>query len=204
MKRLNLGLFVSLLLLALIANFVDLAPKAVSVPDASDAYKGRYAIFGKNRISLQVEDSTRSVAMVIVDAWGVPLDTNILAEDFGIFNAVPHQFAIHNRLRNTTSHAEGAEIKEDFLKVPFEQMDSLLADSICKHLAATIHPSTEGNRENLHLSLKQIKKLAEKYPETIFIVQGAHRPILGTPETRKKYYLRWVPAVLLNIPPEGL
>jgi len=196
--RLNLILFVLFLALVIVSRFVDFTPKSVVPPDAPEVYRESYSVLDQKRVSLHVVDSSRPVALIIVDAWGVSYDKSILAEDFAIFNDVPHHFAIHKRLRNKTQHAQGAEIKDDFEQVSYDDMDSLLSDSTYKRVATTIHPSQDGDRENLHKALSGIQGLVKKYPETIFIIQGAHRPILGTPETRKKYYAHWVPVVFGN------
>lgn len=198
MMRYNLALFVLFLILIVVSHFVNLMPKSVNPPDAPEVYKDDYIVLDQKRVSLQVLDTTRSVVMVVVDAWGVPFDQYILAEDFEIFKDVPHLFAIHKRLRNKTLHAESVEIKEDFLKIDYDDLDSLLADSTYKRVATTIHPSKDGNRDSLHVELKKIAGLMAKFPEAIFIVLGAHRPILGTPETRKMYYAHWVPVVFGN------
>lgn len=198
MMRLNLALFILFVIVALVSTFVDFRPKALIVPEATTVYQERYTILDKRRVSSHIADSIRSVAMIIVDAWGVPLDQSILDEDLGVFKNLPHQFAIHNRLRNKTIHAEKVEIKEDFAQVDYEELDSLLADSTYKRVATTIHLSRGGDLDSLRLGLAQIADLMKKYPETIFIIQGAHRPILGTPETRKMYYAHWVPVVIGN------
>jgi hypothetical protein len=40
--------------------------------------------------------------------------------------------------------------------------------------------------------------MARKHPETRFIVQGDHNPILSPVEFQEKFYKRWVPFVVLN------
>ena len=50
----------------------------------------------------------------------------------------------------------------------------------------------------LQQTLTQIAELAHKHPETKFIVQGDHNPILSPVEFQEKFYKRWVPFVVLN------
>lgn len=83
-------------------------------------------------------------------------------------------------------------------KVIVEKLDSVLASDSVRNIAWTTQDSRLGDREKLHATLKSIAALAAKYPETLFIVQGTHRPILGTPETRRLYHPHWVPVVILN------
>ena len=59
----------------------------------------------------QFADSSRVTVSILVDAWGVPFDGNLLAEDFAIFKDVPHREFLHHRLANRTRHAEFAELR---------------------------------------------------------------------------------------------
>ena len=77
-------------------------------------------------------------------------------------------------------------------------LDSLLADTTWKRMEWTAHETSQGEREKLNSLLRQLSDVAAKHPEVQFIIQGTHRPILGTPETRRKYNAHWVPAVFLN------
>ena len=77
-------------------------------------------------------------------------------------------------------------------------LDSLLADSIWKRLAWTTRQTREGDRDSLGLVLRGLAEISKKHLDAQFIIQGTHRPILGTPETRRKYLAPWVPAVFLN------
>lgn len=77
-------------------------------------------------------------------------------------------------------------------------LDSLLADTTWKRMEWTARETGLGDREKLHSLLRQLAGLAARHPEVQFIIQGTHRPILGTPETRRKYNAHWVPAVFIN------
>ena len=47
-------------------------------------------------------------------------------------------------------------------------------------------------------TLTQIVILARKHPDTRFIIQGDHNPILSPVEFQEKFYKRWTPYVVLN------
>lgn len=83
-----------------------------------------------------------------------------------------------------------------------KKVDSLLCaeDSLLSPLfiGLTTKSSRGGNRDSLLSSLRIFANLAKKYPESIFLVQGSHRPVLGSTKERKKYYAHWVPAVMIN------
>lgn len=77
-------------------------------------------------------------------------------------------------------------------------VDSLLSDSAQVKLGWTVRSTREGDRETLHEVLRGLSDVANRHPNVQFIIQGTHRPILGTPETRRKYLAPWVPAVFIN------
>lgn len=52
--------------------------------------------------------------------------------------------------------------------------------------------------ERLAQTLSFIMTLAKKYPETRFIVQGDHGPILSPIQFQERFYKRWVPFMVLN------
>jgi len=199
-------------------------------------YKEKYKQLGKSRVISTEVDSSRSTVVILIDAWGVPLNSVWLENDFGLFEEESTLFAVHTRLANRNTHAEGVEFRNNydnstyffggdsleygrdtsisrlgFEKVVFCQncgdevmlvkLDSAIADTSISQprmLAWTTQTSRDGNRENLHKTLAGIAKLAQKYPEMQFVIQGTHRPILGTPETRRMYHAHWVPVVVIH------
>ena len=80
------------------------------------------------------------------------------------------------------------------------KLDSILSDttSSWKRIVWPPRETNLGDRNKLHNLLRQLAEMATRHPEVQFIIQGAHRPILGTPETRRKYNAHWVPAVFIN------
>ena len=199
----------------------------------SQTYKNDYAIYDKRRMILQNKDSLQKVVLILVDAWGVPIQENQLKEDFEIFEKIPHIYGLHQRLANRTKHAEmteyrgtlqpniflfGGDSTEYNRKHYIEELgieqslfcqfcsdstmlfktdSSLLTDSL-KTIMWSTQTSRTGDRDSLHKTIKGIATLAKSHPDVLFIVQGTHRPILGTPETRMAHKSHWVPVVLLN------
>lgn len=97
------------------------------------------------------------------------------------------------------------------------KIDSILADTTQKHFLAwttadTRFPMAEfpniyysdvnsidsAYSTKLNSVLEQISALARKHPETHFIIQGDHNPILSPIAFQEKFYKRWVPYVVLN------
>lgn len=97
------------------------------------------------------------------------------------------------------------------------KIDSILVDTAQKHFIAwttadTKFPMSEfpdiyySNADaidsvyssKLHNDFIMIADLARRHPETRFIIQGDHNPILSPVEFQEKFYKRWVPFIVLN------
>lgn len=97
------------------------------------------------------------------------------------------------------------------------KIDSILADATQKHFIAWTTLDTKfplsgftsiynsnpnvvdtAYSELLNNTLAQVVVLAQKHPETRFIVQGDHNPILSPIKFQERFYKRWVPFVILN------
>lgn len=97
------------------------------------------------------------------------------------------------------------------------KIDNILADTTQKHFIAwttsdtrfplpgfsSIHNSDESAidfayTKLLMQTLETIANLARKHPETRFIVQGDHNPILSPIKFQERFYKRWVPFAILN------
>lgn len=98
-----------------------------------------------------------------------------------------------------------------------QKIDLLLTDSNQKHFIAwttrdtkfplkgfsNIYQSATNTvdstyTQNLAHTLDLIAHLARKHPDTRFIVQGDHNPILSPIKFQERFYKRWVPFVILN------
>ena len=97
------------------------------------------------------------------------------------------------------------------------KLDNILTDTTQKHFIAWTTQDTKfplagfsdiynsnadavdsAYSERLKNTLTQIAILAQKYPETRFIVQGDHNPILSPIKFQERFYKRRVPFVILN------
>jgi len=74
-------------------------------------YADNYELLGKGQLFRRLADSTRTAVNILVDAWGVPFEPQLLREDFAVFKNVPHKEYLHYRLVNRTRHAEFAELR---------------------------------------------------------------------------------------------
>jgi hypothetical protein len=83
----------------------------IDADSLSAGYASNYELLGKGQLFRRVADTSRVTINILVDAWGVPFDGNLLAEDFAIFRDLPHREFLHYRLANRTRHAEFAELR---------------------------------------------------------------------------------------------
>lgn len=77
-------------------------------------------------------------------------------------------------------------------------IDSLLNRNEFQQIAWTATGARKHVPADAVIILKYVADLAMNHPDVVFIVQGTHRPILGTPERRRNFYNHWVPVVILN------
>lgn len=77
----------------------------------TEEYISKYEQFDSRKLISQFADSSRTTVSILVDAWGVPFDGKLLAEEFAVFKDFPHKEFLHQRLANRTRHAEFAELR---------------------------------------------------------------------------------------------
>lgn len=77
----------------------------------TEEYISKYEQFDSRKLIGQFADSSRVTVSILVDAWGVPFDESLLAEDFEVFKDLPHKDFLRRRLANRTRHAEFAELR---------------------------------------------------------------------------------------------
>lgn len=173
----------------------------------SQHYKDRYQVLDEKPLATLLQDSAKPLVMILVDGWGVPYDESLLDMDFQMIGGKGVSYAVHKRPFQTTSYAESVEYGNGFKdgivvdgedSVGCAKIDSLISEGSWSRIAWTARGTREGDRDKLHNLLRDISAVVAKYPEVQFIVQGTHRPILGTPETRRKYLAPWVPVVFIN------
>ena len=249
------------------------APKPPQRDSIPEELAKKFITTDSASITKDYTDSTRNNVIILVESWGVPLDTDRFARDIKTFEGIPQKFGIHHRMYSRTRTAEREDliynIKRDsthrrdttFLPKVFgntdfkttfifggdsleqrrykyiatigfseafygkgindnaiaHKIDSILADTTQKHFIAwttrdTKFPLPEfpdiynsnpdaidsTYSERLTQTLESIVSLARKHPETKFIVQGDHNPILSPIKFQERFYKRWVPFVILN------
>ena len=83
----------------------------IDADELSAEYAGAYDLLDKGSLGSRFADSSRVFVSILVDAWGIPFDRDLLIKDFAVFKDLPHKEYLHRRLANRTRHAEFAELR---------------------------------------------------------------------------------------------
>ena len=125
LQRISLAVFSVLFVFAVIfsylvnSQFIKTSEKPWHMQPSTNAdslsadYMAKYELLNKRKLLSRFSDSSRITVAILVDAWGVPFDDDLLAEDFGMFKDLSRKEYLHHRLANRTRHAEFAELRHN-------------------------------------------------------------------------------------------
>ena len=86
------------------------APKPVPRNDLPESFKEKYIATDSATITRDFIDSTRANVLVLVESWGIPLDSNRFSEQLRIFGDIPMQAGVHHRMYSRTRTAEREDL----------------------------------------------------------------------------------------------
>ena len=86
------------------------APKPVARDSLPESFKAKYFTTDSASITRGFIDSTKTNVLVLVESWGIPLDTNRFAKQLQIFDGVPKQVGAHHRMYSRTRTAEREDL----------------------------------------------------------------------------------------------
>ena len=89
-------------------------------------YIAKYELLDRRALLPKFVDSSRVTVSILVDAWGVPFDESLLAEEFAVFKDLPHREFLHRRLAKIMGQVKAIDrmIDED---VPCEDILSQIS-----------------------------------------------------------------------------
>ena len=82
------------------------APKPVVRDSLPESFKTKYFTTDSASITRDFIDSTKTNVLVLVESWGIPLDTNRFAKQLQIFDGIATQVGAHHRMYSRTRTAE--------------------------------------------------------------------------------------------------
>lgn len=86
------------------------APKPVARDSLPESFKAKYFTTDSASITRGFIDSTKTNVLVLVESWGIPLDSNRFAEQLQIFDGVVTQVGAHHRMYSRTRTAEREDL----------------------------------------------------------------------------------------------
>ena len=86
------------------------APKPVARDSLSESFKAKYFTTDSSTITRGFIDSAKTNVLVLVESWGIPLDTNRFARQLRIFEGISMQVGAHHRMYSRTRTAEREDL----------------------------------------------------------------------------------------------
>ena len=86
------------------------APKPIARDSLPESFKAKYFTTDSATITRGFVDSTRTNVLVLVESWGIPLDTNRFAKQLQVFDGIPMQSGAHHRMYSRTRTAEREDL----------------------------------------------------------------------------------------------
>ncbi len=91
------------------------APKPPQRKFLSEDLKSKYTITDSVTITKDYIDTSRSNVVILVESWGVPLDTSRFSSELKFFEGIPQTVGIHNRMYSRTRTAEREDLMLKFV-----------------------------------------------------------------------------------------
>lgn len=91
------------------------APQSPQRKHLSDDWAKKYTVTDSVTITREYIDSSRSNVVILVESWGVPLDTARFTSELKKFEGIPQIVGIHNRMYSRTRTAEREDLMLKFV-----------------------------------------------------------------------------------------
>ena len=85
-------------------------PKPIICKKLSESFKAKYFTTDSTTITRGFIDSARTNVLVLVESWGIPLDSNRFAAQLRVFEGIPMQAGAHHRMYSRTRTAEREDL----------------------------------------------------------------------------------------------
>lgn len=91
----------------------------------SKEFRSRYNATDSVTVTKNYVDSTRSNVVVLVESWGIPMDTVMFNEEFAVFESVPRKQGVRPRKFSRTYTAEREDLLDSTWRDSSGRLDSL-------------------------------------------------------------------------------
>ncbi len=85
-------------------------PKPVARDSLPESFRAKYFTTDSATITRGFVDSAKTNVLVLVESWGISLDTNRFAKQLQIFDGIPNQVGAHHRMYSRTRTAEREDL----------------------------------------------------------------------------------------------
>ena len=86
------------------------APKLVARDSLPESFKEKYPALDSASVTRGFMDSARTNVVVLVESWGIPLDSARFAGELQIFDVIPMRSGAHHRMYSRTRTAEREDL----------------------------------------------------------------------------------------------
>jgi len=115
------------------------APQPPQRKHLSDDWAPKYTVTDSVTITREYIDSSRSNVVILVESWGVPLDTARLARELKVFEGAPQTVGIHNRMYSRTRTAEREDLMLKFVTDSSRRRDTTFLPAVFANMGFSTH-----------------------------------------------------------------
>ena len=108
------------------------APKPIVRDSLSESFKAKYFTTDSATITRGFLDSNKTNVLVLVESWGVPLDTNRFAKQLRIFDGISKQVGAHHRMYSRTRTAEREDLIYSVARDSVGRRDSVFLPQVLR------------------------------------------------------------------------
>lgn len=105
--------------------FMDQCQKSVDRTYIPDSMKLVYDVTDSVSITKYYADTTRSNVVVLVESWGIPMDSAMFARELSVFESLVKNHGIHFRMYSRTRNAEREDLLDSVWQGSNGRRDSL-------------------------------------------------------------------------------
>ena len=87
-----------------------IAPKPLQRDSIPEELSKKFIVTDSASITKGYIDTSRSNVIILVESWGIPLDTSRFAHDIKIFEGIPQKVGMHHRMYSRTRTAEREDL----------------------------------------------------------------------------------------------
>lgn len=84
----------------------------------SEDFRERHNVTDSVSVTRYYVDTTRSNVVILVESWGIPMDSNVFAKELAVFNGLIKEQGIHFRMSSRTRTAERTDLLDSTWRSP--------------------------------------------------------------------------------------